>query len=143
MLETKAIVIKIQGLDALVESKGGGGCGQCDTAGGCGSSKLTQVFCSKPRQFLVKNQAQAKVGDEVQIELQNGVLLRSALLIYVLPLACLIAGGMLGSGLADEASARDGFAALGAFFGLVGGFLLAKWEAKKQSVSAVASQIIV
>jgi sigma-E factor negative regulatory protein RseC len=141
MLETRAIVINVRGSEALVEARGEGGCGHCSREGGCGSSKLTQLFCSKPRQFKVQNEANAVVGDEVQIILQDGVLIRSSILIYVLPLVLLLGGGMLGSLLSIDAASRDGFAAIGSIFGLIVGFVVAKKLAKNNPVMAVARQL--
>jgi sigma-E factor negative regulatory protein RseC len=143
MMETRAIIVHVQGNEALVEATGGGGCGQCNSEKGCGSGKLGQLFCSKPRQFRVLNEANAIVGEEVQITLQDGVLLRSSLLIYALPLALLLTGGMLGSHWSNDAASRDGFAAIGSLLGLAGGFMLAKWLARRQRVMAVASPLYI
>jgi len=138
MLETRAIVIHVHGSEALVEASGDGGCGHCSSEKGCGSSKLTQLFCSKPRQFKVQNEANASVGEEVQVTLQDGVLLRSSVLIYVLPLVLLLGGGILGSHGSSDAASRDGFAAIGSLLGLIIGFLAAKKLATNQPVIAVA-----
>jgi len=141
MLETRAIIIKVQGSEALVEAKGGGGCGHCDSEKGCGSGKISQLFCSKPRQFKVQNASHANVGDEVQVVLADGVLLRSSMLMYVLPLSLLLSGGMLGAHWAHDGASRDGYAALGSLLGLLGGFVLARWMSKRMLVSAVAKPI--
>jgi sigma-E factor negative regulatory protein RseC len=141
MLETRAIIIHVQGDKALVEAKGGAGCGNCDSENGCTSSKLSQLFCSKPRQFTVLNESHAGVGDEVQITLPDGVLLRSSMLMYVVPLSLLLSGGMLGAHWASDTATRDGYAAIGSLCGLVGGFVLAKWLAKRSLVSAVARPV--
>lgn len=142
MLGTRAIVVHLQGKEALVETRGSGGCGHCDSGQGCGSGKLSQLFCSKPRQFKVQNDANASVGDEVQITLPEGVLLRSSVLIYVLPLCLLLGGGMLGVYWASDVASRDGYAAMGSLSGLVSGFFLAKWLARHLHVSAVANAIV-
>jgi sigma-E factor negative regulatory protein RseC len=142
MLETRAIVVHLHGKEALVEAIGEGGCGQCSSENGCSSSKLTQLFCTKPRQFKVYNEANAAIGDEVQITLPSGVLLRSSILIYAVPLTLLLGGGMLGAYFSHDAASRDGYAALGSLLGLVGGFALAKWIAKRQLVMAVARPAI-
>ncbi|MEI7842842.1 MAG: SoxR reducing system RseC family protein [Gallionellaceae bacterium] len=141
MLETRAIVIHVQGADALVEAKGGGGCGNCDSENGCGSGKLSKLFCTKPRQFTVRNEANAVAGDEVQITLPDGVLLRSSMLMYVLPLSLLMSGGMVGAHWANEVAMKDAYAALGSLIGLVAGFALARWIAQRQMVKAIARSI--
>src|SRR5512135_2558668 len=102
MLEMRAIVIKVQGEEASVQPLGGG-CGHCSSEGGCGSGTLSKLFCSsKPRQFTVRNQARAKVGDEVQVSLPDGVLLSGALKMYILPLMLLMVGGLVGTWLASD-----------------------------------------
>lgn len=142
MLETRAIVVQVQGVDAIVEAKDGGGCGQCSSAGGCGSSNLSKMFCSSPRRFRVRNDAQARVGDEVLVVLADGVLLRSAFILYLIPLAMLFAGGALGVALSDDAASRDGYAALGAGAGLLLGLALAKWLARFHRGQTSAEAVI-
>ncbi len=141
MLEMRAIVIQVQGRDASVQPLDGGGCGHCSSEGGCGSGTLSKMFCSsEPRQFRVRNDAGAKVGDEVRVTLPDGVLLRGAMKMYVLPLFLLLAGGMLGGGLAGVSASRDVYAAAGAAIGLVLGFVLARFS--RGAGQAVASSII-
>lgn len=142
MLETRAFVVKVYGNEALVEAIGEGGCGQCSSEKGCGSNKLTQLFCSKPRQFKVSNEAHAAVGDEVKVTLADGVLLRSSILMYVMPLVLLFSGGALGAYCSYDAASRDGFAAIGSLLGLGGGFVLAKWVSKRLCVMAVARPVV-
>ncbi|HLP97318.1 MAG TPA: SoxR reducing system RseC family protein [Sideroxyarcus sp.] len=141
MLEMRAIVIQVQGDEASVQALSNG-CGQCNGAGGCGSGTLSKLFCgSQPRHFNVHNEVHAKVGDEVQVSLPDGVLLRSAVRMYVLPLALLMAGGALGVTVAGETALRDAYAVVGAVLGLLSGFGLARYSSFKAG-RAVASSII-
>lgn len=128
MLEMRAIVIQVEGDEASVQPVGTGGCGHCSSEGGCGSGTLTKLFCSsKPRHFKVSNKARARVGDEVQVTIPDGALLRGAMKMYVLPLMLLLIGGIAGAGLAGDASpGRDAYAVTGAVIGLVLGFVLAR-----------------
>ena len=127
MLEMRAIVIQVEGDEASVQPLSTGGCGHCDSEGGCGGGKLSTLFCShKPRHFKVSNQAHANVGDEVQVSIPDGVLLRGAINMYVLPLILLLAGGIAGVGLAADPAARDAYAVGGAVIGLLLGFILAR-----------------
>lgn len=126
MLEMRAIVIEVQGEEAFVQPSGGG-CGHCSSEGGCGSGTLSKLFCSdKPRMFKVHNHAQAKAGDEVQVSLPDGELLRGAMKLYVLPLILLLAGGISGGIVAGDVQNRDVYAVVGAGIGLLLGFLMAK-----------------
>lgn len=142
MIETLAIVIRVEGKDALVESTQGGGCGNCDSENGCGSGKLSQLFCSEPRRFRVRNDGNAQVGSVVQVTLEEGVLLRSAVLMYLLPLIFLLAGAMLGAQWTNDAETSDAYAALGGVIGLLGGFVLVKGISLRRHFSAVAQPVI-
>lgn len=132
MLETRAIVVRIDGQYALVQANQGNGCEQCNGKG-CGSGKLSQLFCSKPRQFRVDNSIDASVGDEVIVSVSDGAVLRGIGLVYLLPLALLVVGVVLGSVFAAQVEQRDRYAAVGAGIGLIGGFVLARWIASRQN----------
>lgn len=129
MLETRAIIVRLDGAEAVVEAMQGGGCGHCDSKNGCGGGKLSALFCTQPRRFRVHNGIDARVGDEVQVSVADGALLRSALIMYMLPLALLLLGATLGASLADGVSRRDAYAVIGALFGLAAGFALARLSA--------------
>ena len=127
MLESRAIVIQLQGEEALVQPLSTGGCGNCDSEGGCGSGTLSKMFCSNnPRHFKVRNDVRAKVGDEVRVSLPDGALLRGAMKMYVLPLMRLLVGGIAGGSLTDSAALRDAYAVAGALAGMLLGFILAR-----------------
>lgn len=143
MLETRAIVVQVEGKHALVQANQGNGCGQCGGKG-CGTGKLSQLFCSKPRQFQVDNPVNAGVGDEVIVSVAEGAVLRGIGLIYLLPLLLLLTGATLASLLATQPEQRDIYAAAGALFGLVIGFVFARWvslsQPRHQSLPYIARQ---
>ena len=132
MLETRAIVMQIDGRSALVQADQGNGCGQCNGKG-CGTGKLSQLFCSKPRQFQVDNPIKANVGDDVIVSVAEGAVLRGISLVYALPLLLLVMGAALGNIGAVQPGQRDGYAAVGALCGLVAGFVVARWISSRQS----------
>ena len=123
MIYTQAVVIRIEGNEAVVKSLATGGCGQCNSSGGCGSGKVSQLFAGKPREFRARNNVGAKAGDRVQISLPEGVLLNGALLVYLLPLLMMIAGAMVGMQLAVDERFADLSAASGSAAGLMTGFI--------------------
>jgi sigma-E factor negative regulatory protein RseC len=125
MLETRAIVVRIDGQHALVQADQGNGCEQCNGKG-CGTGKLSRLFCSKPRQFKVDNPINAGIDDEVIISVAEGAILHGIGMVYLLPLLLLVIGAMLGNQWAVQAGQRDAYAAVGALSGLVVGFVLAK-----------------
>lgn len=129
MLETRAIVVRKDNNSTLVEASGASGCSVCEGKG-CGSSKVTQLFCSKPRQFEVDNRIDAGVGDEVIVSVLEGAVLRGISLVYLLPLAMMFAGATCGWFASGQ---RDGYAALGALSGLAVGFVVAKWLSMREA----------
>lgn len=122
MLETRVIVMETALNVAWVQAVSTSSCEQCNGKG-CGSSKLGQLFCSKPRQFQVNNPINAQIGDEVIVAVVEGTILRSIALVYILPLVFLLIGAML----AERFSANDLHVAAGAGIGVVLGFLFARW----------------
>lgn len=142
MLETRAIVVSLDGNDALVESLQGGGCGNCDSENGCGSGKLSQLFCSEPRRFRVRNEANAQIGSMVQIALADGLLMRSALLVYLLPLMLLLVGAIVGAGLINDDQDKDLYSALGGLTGLIAGFVIARKLSMRRNITSVALPVI-
>ena len=142
MIETRAVVIRIEGNEAIVEATQGGGCGNCDSENGCGTGKLSQLFCSEPRRFRVLNEADAKVGTMVQITLPEGMLLRSALLMYMLPLLMLFGGAVAGAYLQNDGINSDLYSAIGGLAGLSLGFLLVKSVSLRRRLASVARPVI-
>jgi len=116
----------------LVQANQGNGCGQCNGKG-CGTGKLSQMFCSKPRQFQVDNSINARVGDEVIVSVAEGAVLRGIGLVYLLPLLLVVIGAMMGSSWAAQPDQRDGYAAVGALLGLIAGFIFARWISLRQA----------
>ena len=131
MLEMRAVIVRTEGQYAFVRASQASGCEQC-AGKGCGAGKLSQMFCSKPRQFQVENPIEAVVGEEVVISVAEGSILRGIGLIYLLPLLLLVTGAMLGSHWAGLPAQRDGYAAAGAILGLAAGFAAAKLISMRQ-----------
>jgi sigma-E factor negative regulatory protein RseC len=141
MNEMRAIVLRLHGGEAEITPVGGNGCGHCASGNGCGSGKLSQLFCSsKPRTFMVANAIRAQVGDEVNVGLPEGLLLRNSVLMYVLPLACMLGGSLLASAIFKDVS--DAVALAGALAGLLAGFLGARQLAKRSGMQAVVRSVV-
>ena len=134
MLETRAIIMQVEGQYALVQASQANGCELCNGKG-CGTGKLSQLFCGKPRRFQVDNPINAVVGDEVIISVAEGAILRGVGVVYLLPLVLLVMGAMPGSFWIAQPEQRDGYAALGALLGLVAGFVIVKWVSVRQARS--------
>lgn len=137
MLETRVIVMETAPNIAWVQALQTSSCDQCNGKG-CGSSKLGQLFCNKPRQFQVDNPIGAEVGDEVVVAVIEGMVLRGIGIVYVMPLLLML----VGAGLAQQVNPADLSAALGAAIGLIIGFGLAKWLSSRPRTSQTTPYII-
>ena len=126
MLETEAVVVRVGGGEAYVETFRASSCGSCSSKQSCGTSTLAQILGGKAKAFKVVNSIDAMVGERVVVGLEESALLRSSLLAYLLPLGLLVAGAVVGGWAAAGAAARDAYSALGAGLGLVVGYAALK-----------------
>lgn len=130
MLESPAIVVGLEGGTALVESDYGGGCGSgmC-SKGGCGTAVLGQLFSKRPRgPMQVSNPIQARPGERVIIGVEEGALVQSAILAYLLPLLIMIASVLVAH---SHYPGRDDVSAVAALAGLVAGWGLSRLLARR------------
>jgi sigma-E factor negative regulatory protein RseC len=134
MTETEATVVALSGNDAIVRTESQGGCGRCHEPGGCGGQSLSQMFCAKPREYALPNTVQAAVGDKVVLGVPEGVLNRTAMLAYVLPVVGVLLGAVLGRAWAGSNSAAVTGAALGLFLGWL-------WLRRRRTVTELEGQL--
>ncbi len=112
MTETPARVIRTDGRTAWVRVEAPASCGACGGQG-CASSLYARMLHPREPEYPVDNPIAARPGEAVVVGLQDGALLRAAVSGYLLPLALLIAGALIG------ASWGEGAAVAGAAGGLV------------------------
>ena len=119
-MEMQAEVTAVEEGYVLVKvSEHGGGCGRCNEAGGCNSGVLTQVFGRKScRIFRLENSIGARAGERVVVSLGDGITLKTALAVYMVPVLLLILGAGLGTWMGAGGDLRAG---LGAGLGLAAG----------------------
>lgn len=122
MTETQATVTALDGAYAIVRAEQQGGCGRCNEPGGCGGNNLVQMMCGAPREYRVLNPDGAKLGESVTVCVAEGVVSRTAVLMYGVPLVFLFLGTVVGSVLWGN----DWSAVAGGMAGLVTSWLIIK-----------------
>ena len=128
MIEERAVILSLQSepsqtqTTATLEIERKTACGLCGQTRGCGNSIWGRLFGHQTTAFKAQNRINAKVGDSVIVGINEKALLKSALLLYVLPLVTLFFGAILASQLWQT----DGSTMLGAAIGLVLGLLWVK-----------------
>tara|TARA_R110002096_G_scaffold64920_3_gene158038 strand:- start:26155 stop:26685 length:531 start_codon:yes stop_codon:yes gene_type:complete len=111
-------VTSIEGASVRVESTGTAACGKCAGSGGCGTKSLLAIFGNKSIPLLLDNNLGAKVGDQIEIGIEQSKILKLSALSYLLPLIGLLGGGAL-SAVAETSDALAlalGLAGLGVGF---------------------------
>lgn len=96
MIEQRGRVLRAEGGRAQIAPDPDRSCGSCATQGGCSTKWLTALFPKRDLTFVVDNRIGARPGDAVVVGVDEQLLQRSSLLLYALPLAGLLAGGVLG-----------------------------------------------
>jgi len=124
MIEETAHIVSVEEGHAWVETERRSSCGSC-SAKGCGTGALSKILGRRTQRLRVKNPIDAQVGDTVILGIEEGVLIRGSLMVYILPLLLMLGGGLLGEALAPQwESDPEGLSLLFGIIGLVGGFLI-------------------
>ena len=95
MIEKSAVVVKIENRQVWVESGHNNACGGCQQKVSCTTNALGSVL--KKKSVPVDSNIQLKIGDQVMVAIDESLLLRASLLLYLVPLIALFTG----AGIAD------------------------------------------
>jgi len=134
MIEERAIILSLesqadQSSTATLEVVRKTACGLCGQTRGCGNSIWGKLLNHKSVNFTAQNNINAKVGDSVIVGIDEAALVKSALFLYIVPLASMFFCAIVASKLSDSEAASI----LGAGVGLVFGFLWVKGHTAGQS----------
>ena len=149
MIEERAIIVSLESETSAAESSATDStatleierkvaCGLCGQTRGCGNSIWGKLFAHQSTAFKAQNRINAKVGDSVIVGINERALLKSALLLYILPLATMLIGAILATQLKDT----NGYAMLGALIGLVLGLVWVKGHAMSSSYFKLQQPVI-
>jgi len=95
MIEELAVVVKIENHQVWVESGQNSACGGCLQKASCTTNAIGSVL--KKKAVPVDSDIQLKTGDQVMVAIDENLLLRASLLLYLAPLIALFTG----AGMAD------------------------------------------
>ena len=124
MIEEPAVVVETGDGYAWVETRRRSACGACSASDGCGTAALAKVWGERRMRVQAISSLLLRPGDAVIVGLAEGALVRGSLLVYLLPLALLLAGALLGQ--AAFAGAGEEPVILSGAVGLGLGFLAAR-----------------
>lgn len=112
-VERAGKVIGFEGADALVRLENASGCGTCGSRGSCGSAGRA------PQVIRVALPGRSQLGDRVTVSMSSSSITLAALLGYLLPPACLLAGAVAGAVNVGGDEAAVAGAGIGLFIGLL------------------------
>jgi len=120
-MEQAVTVMDVMSHDALVRGRRASACGQCAGKSACGTlGSWTERFA----EMRVDNALGARIGDEVVIDIPEGVLMRAALRLYGIPMLGFFAAGFMirYAAIASGAAAPELWAVGGAVSGMIAVF---------------------
>lgn len=122
MMEETAVVVAQEPGIAWVETRRRNACGACNQSAGCGSALLSRLFAPGANRLALEDGLGVAIGEWVVIGIPDGLLVRAALIAYLLPLLTLVMGAVLADWwqLAEIEVALASIAGLGAGIWLTG-----------------------
>lgn len=105
MIEERALVCKVQGRQVWVQTAKASACKQCAQHEGCSSAVLENA--ARRRELQVESDIPLVAGDMVVLGIDAKGLLKSAALLYLVPLIALLLGGAAGQWAAGRIYALD------------------------------------
>ncbi|MBV2089289.1 MAG: SoxR reducing system RseC family protein [Candidatus Thiodiazotropha sp. (ex. Lucinisca nassula)] len=133
MIEETAMVVRIDGEYAFVETQRRAACGSCESQGSCSTTVLAGLFKRRYNHLRVVNTVLAKPGEQVIIGLQEQALVKLSMLAYLLPLISMILAAIAAQYLFGLLNIQSGELpqVIGGLLGLIGGFFLLRLLAYK------------
>lgn len=135
MIEEIATVIKTDAKGVWLQTKVSSSCQSCTASDSCTSGVVAKAMTRRDYQFFLPNHSDLLPGQQVRIGISDGVLLKSALLVYLLPLLGFIGGA--GSGVLLHLT--EGWQLLLALLSGAVGMLLARFAGRR--IGGAAEQV--
>nr|WP_113865951.1 SoxR-reducing system protein RseC [Brenneria salicis]NMN90838.1 RseC/MucC-like positive regulator of sigma(E) [Brenneria salicis ATCC 15712 = DSM 30166]RBP63562.1 RseC/MucC-like positive regulator of sigma(E) [Brenneria salicis ATCC 15712 = DSM 30166]RLM30981.1 SoxR reducing system protein RseC [Brenneria salicis ATCC 15712 = DSM 30166] len=127
MIKEWATVVSWQNGIAVVRCEQSSGCGSCKSRSTCGTGLLNQLGASADHLLTVSCGQPLEIGQRIELGIAEASLLRSAVVVYFLPLL----GLLFGASLFQMFFASDLSAMFGAFVGGGMAFVSVKLWAKR------------
>lgn len=140
MLEERGRIVAIETDAIWVDTFKRSACNGCAAKSGCGTGLLGDFFSSSAWVRVALNGFRADrvaLNDTAIIGIAGSALTSSALLVYLVPLVCLILLALVGDALFAEAGA-----VFGALAGLIGGALSVRWYSRRQRSNPVFTPVL-
>lgn len=124
MIEEPGIVLAVDTDGVWVATQRKTTCGSCSAKAACGQGILNSLSADKqPHTIKVRSDLQLREGDQVTLGISENALVRSAFLVYMLPLFAMLASAIAVSAL----EASEHWVILAGVLGFVGGVTIVRF----------------
>ena len=128
MIEETGRVVALEEGAVWVETLRKSTCSSCSANAGCGQGLMDKLGVGRQRGFVrVLSDLQLALDDVVVIGIREDVLLRTAVLVYLLPMLGLLAGALLASSL----GLTEGLIILASMLSLLLAWLAVRWQCQR------------
>ncbi|KLV06781.1 sigma-E factor regulatory protein [Photobacterium aquae] len=128
MMRSLATVVAVERGSITVSCQQQTSCGSCASRDSCGTGLVSKALPGRRHELTIATKLKANVGDTVEIGLAERSMLTSALLVYVLPLLCLVLGAIFGQWWFVSLSGGGELGVIASAFAFAGGGL---WLARR------------
>ncbi|HNR67850.1 MAG TPA: SoxR reducing system RseC family protein [bacterium] len=132
-MQESGIVLAVEGNRARVRLNRSEKCGECG---------LCDCFGDGGMRLTAENALGAKIGDQVTVFVQPKQLIGHSFLLFLFPIAALIAGYFVGRSVLASPDSAEGPGILGAFVGLLAAAGVIKWFDSRRTAAPFAARII-
>ena len=105
-------------------------CGSCEAKNACGQSALAKMLSPDANHVLAIDPLGVEVGDQVVIGIPEDIVLKSSLLMYLVPLTLMIVLAVLAVQFFPSFN-QDLLASLGGVLGFSLGLILVRWHGQR------------
>ncbi|APU29616.1 transcriptional regulator [Ectopseudomonas alcaliphila JAB1] len=139
MIEERGRVVALEPGAVWVETLRKSTCSSCSANAACGQGLMDRLGVGRQRGYVrALSQMQLAVGDSVIIGVREDLLVRSSLLVYLLPLLGLFAAALLADGL----GLSEPLVIFAGLSGLLASWLLVRWRAARVAENPLLQPVV-
>ncbi|MDM9653117.1 SoxR reducing system RseC family protein [Pseudomonas wenzhouensis] len=139
MIEEQGRVVALESGAVWVETLRKSTCSSCSANAACGQGLMDRLGVGRQRGYVrALTQAQLAVGDTVIIGVREDLLVRSSILVYLLPLLGLFAAALLAEGL----MLPESLVIVAGQSGLLLSWLLVRWRAARVAENPALQPVV-
>lgn len=139
MIEEQGRVVALESGAVWVETLRKSTCSSCSANAACGQGLMDRLGVGRQRGYVrALSQMQLAIGDSVIIGVREDLLVRSSLLVYLLPLLGLFAAALLANGL----GLSEPLVILAGLSGLFASWLMVRWRAARVAENPLLQPVV-